>query len=835
MPATRVSFPLSNAYIHHWLVAGPHTQPVTNSLHSTSPAALEAWRQDLARQFHVDEPETGSAPQHLASLPEDKADLRWQFYRCWDDAFINLSAFYPEPHYLKSWAYTEIHVPAATETMLQIWATGPVDVWLNEQHCLRDTTFRQHPGKPILLPLALQDGPNRLLIRFEQLGLRHTAYRLAARLPDLGLVQPPDHIHLPLATSEATLFQEFDQLLTRAQLDQTFFAGSERLSLHWAEALNRKFEVVMRLRRPPNRIFAETYHTPTPGEAINTIVANSVPSGHYQLSLSPKPEQYIAKNLRLQRNFNLYILNPTPTTRSEKAYPVRLSEGLQQAMQQRLGLAGELAAMKLNTWNHVNVNRIRETCSTLSSGHANSLRDLVALTGMLLRYEQHPSFPPELTSVITTAVREFSDDPTHIPAIDMDSEAQQLLAYTAAILTGQRWPEASSGSQTGAKRRQAAEIAAQAWLREKGQYGLRLFLTEEALDLLIFALSHLIDLAEDDLVRDLAAVLLDKVLITVACNSFYGVSRGDLQDTIASLSYLLWGSGAYNEHLWSVVALAHDQTYTFPAILENMARDIPAEQYFQDRQCHPNGTWDYARVTYRTPDFMLTSLQNYCPGQAGNRERIWQAVLNQRAIVRVTHPAHTGQSPVDIPNFLHGQARLPQVHQWQDSLIALYNLSQDDWAAYTQAHIPLSAFDDYEQQGNWFFARADNAYLALTASRSLALISTGLGAHETIRVEGKQTVWVCLLGRRETDGSFGKFQKRVRRLNMDLSSKAATITTLRGDRLRANWGQPFRVNGDTHQPESFPHYDTPFGRTEFPAVRMAFDIQDVRWQLDFSA
>ena len=55
------------------------------------------------------------------------------------------------------------------------------------------------------------------------------------------------------------------------------------------------------------------------------------------------------------------------------------------------------------------------------------------------------------------------------------------------------------------------------------------------------------------------------------------------------------------------------------------------------------------KVTYRTPDYMLCSAQDYRAGEAGLNEHIWQATLSPSAVVFVNHPGCMSQEPAYRP------------------------------------------------------------------------------------------------------------------------------------------------------------------------------------------
>jgi hypothetical protein len=191
-----------------------------------------------------------------------------------------------------------------------------------------------------------------------------------------------------------------------------------------------------------------------------------------------------------------------------------------------------------------------------------------------------------------------------------------------------------------------------------------------------------------------------------------------------------------------------------------------------NRECHvlEDGTTSdkkvVNKVTYRTPDYLLASAQDYYPGDHGTQEHIWQATLGSEAVVYVTHPACATQGEGHTPGFWLGNVRLPRVAQWKDALIAVYNLPEDDWMGYTHAYFPAYAFDAYAirknaQEQTWAFAQKDAGYIALTTSQEMTWMTNGPGAYRELRAYGQETVWCCQMGRAALDGDFATFQERV--------------------------------------------------------------------------
>ena len=84
----------------------------------------------------------------------------------------------------------------------------------------------------------------------------------------------------------------------------------------------------------------------------------------------------------------------------------------------------------------------------------------------------------------------------------------------------------------------------------------------------LLALSHLADLAESQSVYDLATVIMDKMFLTMALNSYKGTFgsthgrtytphiKGARGESTAGVSRLMWGMGAFNDKILATVGLA---------------------------------------------------------------------------------------------------------------------------------------------------------------------------------------------------------------------------------------------------------------------------------------
>ena len=229
--------------------------------------------------------------------------------------------------------------------------------------------------------------------------------------------------------------------------------------------------------------------------------------------------------------------------------------------------------------------------------------------------------------------------------------------------------------RTGAWHQEKGERLALDWLKTRAATGFWEWDSNCYFEEDLLALSHLL-LAEDEEVMELAAVMIDKMLFTMAVNSFKGVFGSTHGRTYASqtmtrqlestsgISRLMWGMGVYNSSLRGLVGMACSD-YTFPLLIGDIAADLPEAMWNRERHVIDDAGHEINKVTYKTPDYMLSSVQDYRPGEKGYQQHIWQATFDQNAVVFVNHPACVSQNGAHRPGFWTGNYVLPRVAQWQ--------------------------------------------------------------------------------------------------------------------------------------------------------------------------
>ncbi len=837
-----VHYDLEHGFIDNWLAAGPQAIPV-----EAGQFQGENIRGQIAEKFYL--PASGITQTPVERGPLDKGLFRvgdysgsWNYYACREDHLVEQSGVYPTPHYLRSWAFTQLDSKTGQDVLLALFSHGPADVWLNGEHVQRQEHFYgQQPGNTAF-KVSLKKGVNKILARFENVAAGECPHALALRVCKVGggqPCQPGDGIRVSLPTLiQATARRsKFERAAKVTFITQDVFEANDHIWLHWPEYLEEASQAVVRLMTPTNQTHAEASVEGTAGDKLFLQRPSQIPPGPYRVFMTPRYDEYYNQNLRITHEFSLWSLGRNSFSSAPYgAYVDRRREALVSATFWQ-GLFAEIAKLALNAWGEVEAEVIRKAALN------GKPQELLGLLGMLYRFGAQSQFPKEILPQLEEHILGCAFEPQ---AGSSGGEAEQILIAAAEILAGQRYPGRTfpHSGKTGQWHRQNGERLALEWLQQRGAFGFADWDSNCSFADYLLALSHLVDLAESQQVWEMAAVVMDKIFAAIAINSFKGVFgsthgrtaasflKGGLLEPTSGIARLVWGTGIFNQHIAGPVSLACMEKYELPSPISNIATSLPEEMWSRERHA-VNPAREVNKVTYKTPDAMLCSAQDYFPGQMGCQEHIWQATLGTAATVFVTHPACASEDDARQPNFWAGNAILPRVAQWKDALIAVYQLPEDDWMGFTHAYFPTYAFDEYALGQGWAFARKGDGYLALASKQLCSLVKHGHYAFRELRAFGPGNIWLCQLGRAALDGDFASFQEKILAQEVKFTADSVQWSTLRGETLSFGWQGPFLRNGQEQPLSGFAHYDGPFVVSAYPSRQLEVRHGEDLMRLDF--
>ena len=852
MSISTLAFNLQDGYVMNWLVAGPQVILLDNQTdYSGAKAKLEVTQALYEEKSGISAAPVERGPLHEGVFKIGEYEGHWEYHRCGEDRLIDHSITLGSCSALRSWAYVQVTNanPAEQAANLVLSTFGPVDVWVNKKNVCHHEVFSDHLSD-IPFTAALKSGKNQILVRFAGVAAPDCQMAVALRLQSAAI-----SVHIPTLIPSIARRNELEAVNEEVYLDRDVYAPDDKITLRWPAGIEKSAYQDVRLQTPSGRIYGQAEDIGKPGAVHIMGSPAAIPEGPYQIFLMPRAWEYYKSNIRITKALNLWSMGLNRF--SDQPYNTleeRRQEALMRAARTEDNLFAEVAKAALQRAGLMEHPVLERAIEMVNQRQRDSDVQLLGLLGLLVRYGSQPDFPEAIKEKIKNCALNFCygpDEPGSC-ALHLGREGHQIIIYACAVLAGQLYPAGAftRGGLTGRQLRKKGEALALAWMQARGASGFVEWDTKATYAEVLMALSYLVDLSKTESLWELASVLMDKILYSIALNSFKGVFgaaqgcagapaiKSALLEETSGITRLMWGLGVYNHHIAGLVSLACMEKYELPSILADIATGAPEEIW--NREQHASAAHPVNKVTYRTPDYMLSSAQDYRPGERGDREHIWQATLGPQSIVFVTHPGCSSETDAHAPNFWLGNAVLPRVAQWKDTLVALYNFPENAWLKFTHACFPTSDFDEYSitehpARLSTAFARKGDGYLALTASRGLELVTTGHTAYRELRSVGNQNIWLCQMGRAALDGDFIAFQKKVLAAQVSFDNLNLECQTLRGESLSFGWETPLRINGAAQPLSGFKHFENPFTVAELPCNEMEIKTQDYLLRLKFDA
>ncbi|MCC7368309.1 MAG: hypothetical protein IT306_07800 [Chloroflexi bacterium] len=853
--AHALTYPLQGGFVVNWLVAGPSTGAVAADWED-GPGITGA------------PVERGPLDTGLFQVGEQRG--AWAYYACPEDRVVDRSGDHRAGLVLRSWAAADLVVEAEQSATVELTASGAAGLWLDGAAVLR---VEHGSGSA---SVALTPGVHAVMVRFEDVAVGETAHTAALRVQASGV-----QVQIPTRIPDLGRRASFEQLTAHTYLDRDVYEGGAPIRLCWPEGERAFCPAHVRLHGTDDGIFALADIAGMPGDATELGYAVQLPAGPMRASLSPSPDEVYLHHTRVWRDLPFWSLGRQQYVAqpSDADLPARRREALLAIAEHERSPYGQIARMALGVWQDVDAGVLVRACEQPDAPL------LLALVGLVCRFGAEPALDGEVRAIVEEALLQVERWPSPT------TSTGRILLHAARLLAGQRFPDRLFADGLLGTRRQAeGERLALTWMADFAAYGATSPGDSEAIAYEAAALASLADLAESPAVYELAAVCLDKLLYLLALSSRRGVLcaattsappsvaiSGLLQPT-APISRLLWGVGIYNQHLAGVLALALATEYEPPAILDGIAQDAPAAVWSRERHAPP-GAVPTSLVTYKTPEYVLSSLADVPPGGPGRTEQLWRATLSPSALVFVNQPASSSRSDSRVPAYWAGNARLPRVGQWQDALIAMHRVFRTDRLPFTHAYFPTAAFDEYVVRDGWAFARVGEGYLALACTAGLALTTAGRDALRELRAprlgsrigpvdergpagaggpegddggpegdgsgpegdgsgpEGDGSAvqtWLVQLGRAALDGDFPAFQAAVLQSPFDVGDDGSVSwTTMRGDTFTLGWDRPPTLNGAPVAGLEGSHLDSPYAAATLPCAGIDIRLHEDILRLDF--
>lgn len=244
-------------------------------------------------------------------------------------------------------------------------------------------------------------------------------------------------------------------------------------------------------------------------------------------------------------------------------------------------------------------------------------------------------------------------------------------------------------------------------------------------------------------------------------------------------------------------------------------------------------------ITLRTPDYLLSTAQDYRPGFGGDQQHIWQATFGPNAVCFTTHP---GARDKRSPGYWTGSGTLPRAIQVGNVVIVIYRINtrpglyHTNRLFYTHAWLPRDQFDEVIEQDGWIFAHKGDGYLAITSEHGYRWqTEPGPDQNREVIADGLQNIWICECGRKDDDGSFQSFVERICAASLSYGTDGVEYHSPTQGHLTFGWDKPLTINDNCIEVRKYPRYNNAYMHADFPARSIAVELGEHTLQIDWDS
>ncbi len=288
---------------------------------------------------------------------------------------------------------------------------------------------------------------------------------------------------------------------------------------------------------------------------------------------------------------------------------------------------------------------------------------------------------------------------------------------------------------------------------------------------------------------------------------------------------------------------------------------LPLLARFLQRDVCRNTREEVNIYTYKTPDYMLSTAQDYRKGYGGDQQSICQATLGADAVCFTTHPARIEGV---TPNYWAGSGLLPRAAQHKNVAIVVYKIERIQalyvpiWHFYTHAWLPRDKFDEVVERNGWIFARKGAGYLALRSRNPYFWRGNGTQNEKKpsgknisacdallyprpedegreILADGARNIWVCQLGREADDGPFSTFMDKIAAAEIVFKGMNVRFCSPGNGLISFGWKGPLSIDGVEIALKDYRRYDNPFMQADFNSDEVRVTAGEYRLVLDWKS
>ena len=677
---------------------------------------------------------------------------------------VDFSTFISTPHKMEVHALTSIEVNETKKYSFEIYTCGAIKIWVDKKVKLEFSPFTRNIATSTVLDLLLTEGKHTIEVYAEELAERDVFFYFEIRsLNDEKIIGV-----LPF-NGDANILNNYENWLKSCHFKRDVYTEGV-IYLDFDNCpFNEGIELLLGVdKKDSPDLFDEdviNYQIKNNQKSITLGNVKDFRTGVYKLKLGI--------NIENQTVYRILLLAIRPPLDIEKTPLDSINERKKQAASYIIENGTDSITTSL-----LMIDREKKVSKKCEQGILKSLKtieekadcaDFVFSPMLILikRYKEYLS--TELYNKIYNNIINFRfwiDEPGN-DVMWYFSENHALLFHTAQFLSGQMFPDAvfSVSKNKGKVQEQIGKKRLISWFDSFFKFGFGEWNSATYIPIDLIGFFSLYELSEDIEIKNLAKKALDYVFELIAYASFNGIlstSYGRCYEkTLKSreqveTSFFSWI--AFKE------GFVGRRTQAVPLFcLSNYTCDIKISDYNPEKNKNlifkqGQGLKKVNIYTYKTEDYMLSSVQAFNPYKHGHQQHIMNVTLAKNCEqFYINNPGERSFSGENRPSYWAGNGTNPYVFQEKNTLLMDFKIEEKELVHAIHAYVLFDNYDATIEENNYLFLKKDDTYLAIWFSNGYKKTTSGANTKKEVIAKGLNQAVIIKCGCKRDDSSFTDF------------------------------------------------------------------------------
>ncbi len=733
--------------------------------------------------------------------------LQENIYFPFENPKVERSGFWFVPTYLESWSESRIKVSETGEYRFELRTCGGIKIWIDGEEIIDFRPYTRNIEKTKEFSINLEKGSHLLRVFFNDLAERDTLYYFS-----LQLKSERELTQFIEIKEDSTKLKNIESFLKTAHFKVDTYREGE-IKLHFEDSfpedLNLKIkaggdfvdfitnslkEVVL----PKNKKEVE----------IGNVLEYPMGFNHIKITVPVDNNLRISRHLTLQIHQKKLLFPPADSLEARKKNNLKfIIEYGESIAQKALAVVSEKTklkeAKKLFKKELDGIEK-RKDCSDFY---------LIPILWLWIRYKDEV-FDKNFWDYAEKVIRGFRYwiDEQGSDVMWYFSENHALLFHVSELLAGQIFAEKEfvNAGVKGKEHYQRAEKRLKNWFERFFAEGFSEWNSTAYIPINLIGFFALYELAADKKLKKLAKKALDMTFKLIAYNSHHGLMacshgrsyekelKGRYVNYTNTLSRVSWGVGYLNEATNAQVLYCLSDYKPDPELKKYADWNESNNLIFKNTQGKNNFVDLYL---YKNKDYLLTSAVDFKPAKNGYQEHISQLTIDAEALCWVNHPGENVKIGFGRPSYWAGNGSLPKAAQYKNVQFLLYNIGDNHPVEFTHAYFPTYAFAEYFKNDNYYFARKNEAFFAITSANKLKLVEDGITQARELKSAGRKNSWLIRAANKNEFKSFENFIDMISNSSLNIEANEIRFNDPTHGEFNFSWEENLILNGNPIQVE----------------------------------